>query len=320
MTVKIGVVMDPIESIKPVKDSTLAMMLAAQARGWELYYLAPNELYLDQGEARARCQTVTVRDDQEDWFSFGAETDGPLGELDAILMRVDPPFDMDYIYITYILERAEAAGALVVNRPNALRDCNEKLFTAWFPEHCPRTVVSASQQRLRDTLTELGDTIIKPLDGMGGASIFRLRADDPNIGVILEHMTLHGKRQCMMQRFMPEIKDGDKRVLVIDGVAVPYTLARIPTKGETRGNLAAGGKGVAMPITEAEQALVDAVAPELKRRGLLFVGLDVIGDKLTEINVTSPTCIRELDSAYGLDIASLLMDAIEAKLQAGEHK
>lgn len=314
MTVKIGVVMDPIASIKPSKDSTLAMMLAAQARGWELYYLPPSELYLDQGEARARYNAVAVRDDNEDWFSLGKEFDGPLGDLDAILMRVDPPFDMDYIYITYILERAEAAGTLVVNRPSALRDCNEKLFTAWFPEHCPPTLVSASQQRLREMLMKRGDVIIKPLDGMGGESIFRMRSDDPNTGVILEHMTLHGKRQCMMQSFLPAIKDGDKRVLVIDGEPVPYTLARIPTKGETRGNLAAGGRGVAMPLTASERAIAEAIAPELQRRGLLFVGLDMIGDKLTEINVTSPTCIREIDAAYNLDIAGQLMDAIQRKL------
>ncbi len=314
MTVKIGVVMDPIESIKPVKDSSLAMMLAAQSRGWELYYLTPDELYLDQGEARASYNRITVRDDEQDWFTHGEKVDGPLGDLDVILMRVDPPFDMDFIYITYILERAEAAGALVVNRPNALRDCNEKLFTAWFPEHCPKTLVSASQKRLRARLMELGDAIIKPLDGMGGESIFRMRANEPNIGVILEHMTLRGKRQCMMQEFLPQITEGDKRVLVVDGEPVPYTLARIPTKGETRGNLAAGGKGVAMPLTDAERAIAEAVAPELVRRGLMFVGLDMIGGKLTEINVTSPTCIREIDAAYGIDIAGQLMDAIERKL------
>lgn len=315
MSLKVGVVMDPIESIKPVKDSSFAMMLAAQARGWELYYLPPSELYLDQGEARGRYQAVTVRDQSDDYYTLGESIDGPLGELDAILMRVDPPFDMDYIYITYILERAEAAGALVVNRPNALRDCNEKLFTAWFPEHCPRTLVTASSERLRERLAEMGDSIIKPLDGMGGESIFRMRADDPNIGVILEHMTLRGKRQCMMQEFLPDITEGDKRVLVVDGEVVPYTLARIPTKGETRGNLAAGGRGVAMPITDKERAIAEAVAPELVKRGLMFVGLDMIGGKLTEINVTSPTCIREIDAAYDIDIAGQLMDAIERKLK-----
>lgn len=315
MSLKVGVVMDPIESIKPVKDSSFAMMLAAQARGWELYYLPPSELYLDQGEARGRYQAVTVRDQSDDYYTLGESIDGPLGELDVILMRVDPPFDMDYIYITYILERAEAAGALVVNRPNALRDCNEKLFTAWFPEHCPRTLVTASSERLRERLAEMGDSIIKPLDGMGGESIFRMRADDPNIGVILEHMTLRGKRQCMMQEFLPDITEGDKRVLVVDGEVVPYTLARIPTKGETRGNLAAGGRGVAMPITDKERAIAEAVAPELVKRGLMFVGLDMIGGKLTEINVTSPTCIREIDAAYDIDIAGQLMDAIERKLK-----
>lgn len=316
MTVKVGVVMDPIESIKPVKDSSLAMMLAAQARGWQLFYLQPGELYMDQGEARARYNAITVRDDADDWYTHGEVVDGPLGELDVILMRVDPPFDMDFIYITYILERAEAAGALVVNRPNALRDCNEKLFTAWFPEQCPSTLVSASQERLRERLILLGDAIIKPLDGMGGESIFRMSADGANIGVILEHMTLRGKRQCMMQEFLPAISEGDKRVLVIDGEVVPYTLARIPTGGETRGNLAVGGKGVAMPLTDAERAVAEAVGPELVRRGLMFVGLDMIGGKLTEINVTSPTCIREIDAAYGIDIAGQLMEAIQRKLEA----
>lgn len=316
MTVKVGVVMDPIESIKPVKDSSLAMMLAAQARGWQLFYLQPGELYMDQGEARARYNAITVRDDADDWYTHSEVVDGPLGDLDVILMRVDPPFDMDFIYITYILERAEAAGALVVNRPNALRDCNEKLFTAWFPEQCPSTLVSASQERLRERLIQLGDAIIKPLDGMGGESIFRMSADGANIGVILEHMTLRGKRQCMMQEFLPAISEGDKRVLVIDGEVVPYTLARIPTGGETRGNLAVGGKGVAMALTDAERAVAEAVGPELVRRGLMFVGLDMIGGKLTEINVTSPTCIREIDAAYGIDIAGQLMDAIDRKLKA----
>lgn len=314
MTVKIGVVMDPIESIKSYKDSSFAMMLAASARGWEIYYIPPGELYLDQGEARANYWPVSVRDNPEDWYTLGDCVDGPLSELDALLMRVDPPFDMDYIYITYLLERAEAAGTLVVNKPNALRDCNEKLFTAWFPEHCPRTVVSASQTRLRNWLAEMGDAIIKPLDGMGGESIFRLRSDGANIGVILEHMTRHGKLQCMMQSYLPAIKDGDKRVLVVDGAVVPFALARIPNKGETRGNLAVGGTGVAMPLTEDEQLVAESVAPDLVRRGLMFVGLDMIGGKLTEINVTSPTCIRELDAAYNLDIGGMLMDAIQRRL------
>ena len=316
MTVKVGVVMDPIESIKPVKDSSFAMMQAAQARGWELYYLPPGELYLDQGEARGRYQAVSVRDESKDYYTLGDTVEGPLAELDVILMRVDPPFDMDYIYITYILERAEAAGSLVVNRPNALRDCNEKLFTSWFPEQCPVTRVSASQARLRAWLEEMGDAIIKPLDGMGGESIFRMSSTGANIGVILEHMTLRGKRQCMLQEFMPEISEGDKRVLVVDGEVVPYTLARIPVGGETRGNLAAGGKGVAMPITEKERAVAEAVAPELVKRGLMFVGLDMIGGKLTEINVTSPTCIREIDAVYDTDIGGLLMEAIQRKLDA----
>ncbi|MEM9602947.1 MAG: glutathione synthase [Pseudomonadota bacterium] len=316
MTIQIGVVMDPIEHIKPVKDSSLAMMLAAQARGWAVHYLQPADLYLRDGEACASRRAVRVADDETDWFSLGNATDGPLAELDVILMRVDPPFDMDYIYATYILERAEHAGVLVVNKPQSLRDANEKLFTAWFPDLCPPTLVSASQARLKSFVEEQQDTVIKPLDGMGGESIFRLGQADPNLNVVLEHMTRRGRRQCMIQSYLPAIREGDKRILLVDGVPAPFALARIPSAGETRGNLAAGGRGVPVPLSDSDRAIADAVAQPLRDRGLLFVGLDVIGDRLTEINVTSPTCIRELDAGCGLDIAGDLMDAIARQLAA----
>ena len=230
------------------------------------------------------------------------------------MMRKDPPFDNEYIYSTYILELAEKLGSLIVNKPQSLRDANEKLFTAWFPECTPDTVVSRRADILRDFIAKHSDVILKPLDGMGGASIFRVKADDPNIGVIIETLTDHGKTTAMAQKFIPEITEGDKRILVIEGKPIPYALARIPAKGETRGNLAAGGRGVAVPLSDSDYAIVDRVAPTLVEKGLIFVGLDVIGSCLTEINVTSPTCIREIDAAYGTDIATDLMDAIAAKL------
>ncbi len=316
MAIRIGVVMDPIHTIKPAKDSTLAMLLAAQKRGWQVEYMLASDLYLQNGTACALRRNLSVRDTADDWFTLGDERDGPLSSLDVLLMRVDPPFDMDYIYSTYILEQAEADGVLVVNKPQTLRDANEKLFTAWFPDLCPATLVSASQSRLKSFVQEQKDTVIKPLDGMGGESIFRLGADDPNLNVILEHMTRRGRRQCMIQTFLPEIRDGDKRILLVDGEPAPYALARIPSAGETRGNLAAGGRGVPVPLSDSDRAIAAAVAEPLRARGLLFVGLDVIGDRLTEINVTSPTCIRELDAAHGLDIAGDLMNVIERMLAA----
>ncbi len=252
--------------------------------------------------------------DPANWFEFGERDERPLAELSALLMRKDPPFDTEYVYATHILERAEAEGLLVVNKPQSLRDCNEKLFTAWFPELTPPTLVTRQAPRIRQFLAEHGDIIVKPLDGMGGASIFRVRQDDPNIGVILETLTEHGQRYAMAQRYLPAIKDGDKRILIVDGEPVPFCLARIPQGGETRGNLAAGGRGVAQPLSESDWTIARAVAPELRRRGLLFVGLDVIGDRLTEINVTSPTCIREIDAAHGTDIAGQLIEAIARRL------
>ncbi|WP_409422381.1 glutathione synthase [Pseudaeromonas sp. ZJS20] len=314
MTIKLGIVMDPIAGIKIKKDTSFAMLLEAQLRGYELYYMEMGDLYLEDGEARASLRRLTVKEDPNGWFTLGDPEDAPLAMLDTLLMRKDPPFDTEYIYATYILERAEEAGVLVVNKPQSLRDANEKLFTAWFAEYTPTTLVTRNAQRLRAFHRQHQDVILKPLDGMGGASIFRIKADDPNVGVIIETLTEHGQRYCMAQTYLPAIKDGDKRVLVIDGEPVPYCLARIPASGETRGNLAAGGRGEPRPLSEADWAIARAVAPVLKAKGLLFVGLDIIGDRLTEINVTSPTCIREIEAVYPVNIAGQLMDAIERRL------
>lgn len=316
MTVKLGVVMDPIADINVKKDTTLAMLLAAQRRGWELYYMEQNDLSLDQGLARGIVRRLSVQDNPESWYELGSPQDTALSELDVLLMRKDPPFDMDFIYSTYILEAAQLAGTLVVNDPRSLRDCNEKLFATQFPQCCPPLIVAASAARLKAFHAEHGDVIFKPLDGMGGASIFRVKAGDPNLSVIIETLTDHGRQQIMAQKFLPEIVAGDKRILMVDGVPAEYGLARIPMSGETRGNLAAGGSGVAMPLTDRERWICAQVAPVLREKGLLFVGLDVIGDYLTEINVTSPTCVRELDRAHELDIAGDLMDVIATKLAA----
>ena len=306
----LGVVMDPIGSIKPYKDTTLAMLLAAQARGWSLSYMEQGDLYLLGGEARARRRPLTVRDDPHDWFSLGEPADGPMAGLDLVLMRKDPPFDMEYIYTTYVLERAEAAGVRVVNRPQALRDANEKAYTAWFPQCCPPTLMTREMGRIRAFLAEHKKIVVKPLDGMGGAMVFVLAEGDPNISVVLETLTQAGTHLTVAQKYLPEIKDGDKRILVIDGEPVPYALARVPKPGESRGNLAAGGKGVGVPLSERDRRIVAEVAPALRQKGLLFVGLDVIGHWLTEINVTSPTCVRELDAIYKLDIAGQFMDQL----------
>ncbi|CAG9413169.1 Glutathione synthetase [Providencia alcalifaciens] len=313
--IKLGIVMDPISSIKIKKDTSFAMMLEAARRGYEIHYMEMNDLYLHQGEARATTKIVTVEENPTKWYEFHSEQDIALSDLDAILMRKDPPFDTEYIYATYILERAEQAGSLLVNKPQSLRDCNEKLFTAWFPELTPDTLVTRSSEKLREFHQKHGDVIFKPLDGMGGASIFRLKKDDPNVGVIIETLTEHNSRYCMAQNFLPAIKEGDKRVLVVDGEPVPYCLARIPAQGETRGNLAAGGRGEARPLTESDWAIARAVAPTLKEKGLIFVGLDIIGDRLTEINVTSPTCAREIEAAFDISITGMLMDAIERRLK-----
>jgi glutathione synthase len=313
--IRLGVVMDPIASIKIHKDSTFAMLLAAQARGWQLHYMEQHDLSLRDGLCLARTRALQVEDNAAGWFRLDSAQTLPLHELDLVLMRKDPPFDMEYIYATYLLESAEKQGCLVVNRPQSLRDANEKLFTSYFPQCTPPTLVTRREEALRAFHREHGDIILKPLGGMGGASVFRVTADDPNLGVILETLTRHGSIYTMAQRFIPEISRGDKRILMIDGRPVPYALARIPAQGETRGNLAAGGRGEGIPLSERDRWIADQVGPELRRRGILFAGLDVIGDYLTEVNVTSPTCIRELDAQFGLDIAGDLMDTIAAKLE-----
>lgn len=314
MTVKLGVVMDPISEITVKKDSTLAMLLAAEKRGWELRYMELRDLLLRDGICHGNMRPISVRDDPVSWYELGEPATEPLAELDVILMRKDPPFDMEYVYATYLLEQAEQHGVLVVNKPQSLRDANEKLYTAWFPECCPPTMVTREMARLYEFLAVEKQIILKPLDGMGGTSIFRASEGDPNTNVIFETMTRHETRFIMAQRFLPEIVDGDKRVLLIDGEPLPYALARVPAEGDARGNLAAGASGVGVELTDRERWIASQVGPVVRDKGLVFVGLDVIGQHLTEINVTSPTCIRELDAIYGLDIASRLMDVIEARL------
>ena len=315
MSKKLGVVMDPIGAINFHKDSTLAMLLAADKRGWQLYYMEQGDLFLQDGRCHARLAQLEVRADENDWFTLSDATTAPLDELDVVLMRKDPPVNMEFIYTTLLLERAEAHGTLVVNKPAAIRNANEKLYTAWFPQCCTPTRVSRDMRLLKDFHAEHGDIIVKPLDGMGGASIFRVQQQDPNLNVILETITGNGTISAMAQRYIPEITAGDKRILMIDGEPFPHALARIPASGETRGNLAAGGRGEGVDLSKRDRWICAQVGPALREQGLLFVGLDVIGDYLTEINVTSPTCIRELDKLYNADIADQLMDAIDTRLQ-----
>jgi len=314
MTISIGVVMDPIESITYKKDSTLAMLWEADARNWQIFYMLQSDLYIDNGEPCARMTRLQTHHNPEQWYTFGEQKLAPLQELDVILMRKDPPFDMNFIYTTYMLEQAEARGVLVVNKPQSLRDCNEKVFATHFPQCCAPTLVSADKQRLRAFAAEHGDVILKPLDGMGGASIFRTGINDGNLSVIMETLTQHGRLPAMAQKYIPEISLGDKRILVVNGEPVSHCLARVPAVGEVRGNLAAGGSGIVQPLTDRDRWICDQVRDTLLKKGLIFVGLDVIGDYLTEINVTSPTCIREIDAGAGLNIAGLLMDAIASKL------
>lgn len=311
---KLGIVMDPIANISYKKDTSLALLLAAAQRGWQLYYMQQSDLYLDQGRAMATMAPLKVFADPDHWFELEAAEAQPIAHLDAVLMRKDPPFDSEFIYSSYILEAAEREGCLIVNKPQSLRDCNEKVYATQFPECCPPVLVSRSEIQLRAFHQQHGDVIFKPLDGMGGTGIFRCKADDPNLGVILETLTRYGQETIMAQQFIPDISNGDKRILMVDGEPVPYCLARIPAEGETRGNLAAGGRGVAQPLSDRDRWIAEQIGPSLKAKGLIFVGLDVIGDYLTEINVTSPTCVREIDAAYGTDIGSLLMDAITARL------
>ena len=314
MSIKLGIVMDPIASINYKKDSSLAMLLAASNRGWELFYMEQDDLYQKEGAAMGSVQPLTVKADPEDWFSLGERSEMPLAELNVILMRKDPPFDMEFIYSTYLLEQAEQAGTLVVNKPQSIRDCNEKIFATMFPQCTPPVMVARSPRLLKEFAQEHGDVVLKPLDGMGGSSIFRTHPEDLNLNVIIETLTDYGQRQAMIQKYIPAITAGDKRILMINGEPVPYCLARIPTKGELRGNLAAGGTAEGRPLSDRDRWIAEQIGPTLREKGLMFVGLDVIGDYLTEINVTSPTCIRELDNQFGISIADQLMDAIEAEL------
>jgi len=315
--IRLGVVMDPIERIKPVKDTTLAMLLEAQRRGYALEYLGQADLSVLEGRLGLRLRALTVRDDQADWFELGPARQADAQELDVILMRKDPPFDMEYIYTTFLLERAEDVGVLVVNKPAALRDVSEKAYTMWFPEFTPPTMVTRAMADMRRFVERYGAAVVKPLDGMGGRSIFVLQPGDPNTGVILETLTDHDQRYAMIQRYVPEIvAGGDRRILVVDGEPYGHALARIPAKGENRGNLAAGARGEGRDLTDREREICAAVGPVLRDKGILFAGLDVIGDQLTEINVTSPTGVRELDALYGDNICAGLFDAIERRLEA----
>jgi len=314
MQISLGVVMDPIDRINVKKDTTLTLLLAAQEQGWSLFYMEMDDLAIINGRACARQRALKVFNDSEHWYELGEPIDKPMAELDCILMRKDPPFDSEFIYATYILEAAEREGTLVVNKPQSLRDCNEKIFATQFPQCTPPLLVSRDPERLRAFHQQHGDVIYKPLDGMGGTGIFRARLDDPNISVIIETLTELGTRTIMAQRYIPEITEGDKRILVIDGEPVPFCLARVPAKGETRGNLAAGGRGIVQPLSERDMEIVAQVSPALREKGFLFAGLDVIGSYLTEINVTSPTCAREIDREQNTQIGTQLMAAICQRL------
>ncbi|VFP87501.1 glutathione synthase [Candidatus Erwinia haradaeae] len=314
--IKLGIVMDPITSINLKKDSSIAMLTEASFRGYEVYYMEMSDLYLYKGDGRARTRLINIiiQNNNYPYFSFKNEQDIALSSLDVILMRKNPPFDTEFLYSTYILERAEEQGVLIINKPQSLRDCNEKLFTLWFSDLIPETLVTRNIIKIREFWKRHHDIIVKPLDGMGGLSIFRIKQDDLNISVILETMTQYGSVYCMSQEYLPSILDGDKRVLVIDGQAVPYCLARIPQAGEIRGNLAAGGYGEVRVLSDSDRKIVDRISPTLQQKGLIFVGLDIIGNKLTEINVTSPTCICEIEAALSISISGLLMDVIEKRL------
>ena len=314
MARQLAVLMDPIGKIKIAKDTTFALLLEAQRRGWGLNYLSHGDLALRGGEAWARLAPLNVRDDPTDWFTLGTATWAPLAQVQLVLARKDPPFDEQFLYDTHVLDRAEAAGVTVLNRPQSLRDANEKLFALHFPQCIPPTLVARDHAELRRFAGEQGEVVLKPLDGMGGRSIFKSRHDDPNLNVILETLTQNGQRFAMAQRYLPEIKSGDKRILLIDGEPVPYALARIPQGTDFRGNLAAGGKGQGQPLTDRDRWIAAQVGPEAVRRGMRLVGLDVIGDWLTEINVTSPTCARELDAQFGINIAGMLFDKLEQTL------
>ncbi|QGZ41104.1 glutathione synthase [Pseudoduganella flava] len=314
---KIAFLADPLSTFKIYKDSTYAMMAEAAKRGHEVYAFQQRHMALENGLVRAYVSRITMTGGgQEDWYEAAPSEDVSLSEFDAIVERKDPPFDMEYVYGTYLLQQAERHGARVFNSPQAIRDHNEKLAIAQFPEFTSPTLVTSDEMRLRAFHAEHGDVIFKPLDGMGGAGIFRVKADGLNLGSIVETLTDNGRRTIMAQRYIPEIVKGDKRILVIGGKPVPFSLARIPQAGEVRGNLAAGGTGVAQPLTENDRAIAEAIGPVLAKRGLLLVGLDVIGDYLTEVNVTSPTCFQEITQQTGFQVAAMFIDALEAQARA----
>jgi glutathione synthase len=313
-TIKLGVIMDPIANIHFKKDSTLAMLWEAKRRGWEIYYFEIKDFFSQNGKVFGNSRLLTVFEDSKYWFEFGKEEIIPLAQLNILLMRKDPPFDANYLYVTQLLEQVERSGVLVANKPQSLRDANEKLFATWFPECIPPTLVTKKISDLRQFFHEQKAIVCKPLDAMGGYSVFCLQQGDKNASVIFEVMTQQETQFIMAQRFIPEITQGDKRILLIDGEPIPYALARIPMDGEARGNLAAGGRGVAQPLTARDQWICQQVAPTLREKGLYFVGLDIIGDYLTEINVTSPTCIRELDQQCQLNISATFLDCLTAKL------
>lgn len=313
MSLSVAVLMDPIRAIKIAKDSTFAMLLEASRRGHALLYMEQGDLALRNGEAWARLRPLTVKEDPTGWFTLGEPTWRPLAEVDIVLARKDPPVDAQFIYDTMVLERAQRAGCKVVNDPRSLRDCNEKLFALDFPQCIAPTLVSRDAGELRRFVAEHGEAVLKPLDGMGGRGIFRVKHGDSNLNSMLETLLDGARHFAIAQKYIPEITAGDKRILLIDGEPVPFALARIPQGDEFRGNLAAGGRGEGIPLSDRDRWIAAQVAPELVRRGLRFVGLDVIGDYLTEINVTSPTCIRELDAQFGINIAGLMFDAIEAR-------
>jgi glutathione synthase len=318
----IAVLMDPIAAIKPKKDSTLAMMLAAQRRGVDLFYFEQRHLWCRDGTAMATLHPISVRDDSSDWFTLGEPFKTKLAAIDAVLMRKDPPFDTEYIYTTYLLERAEAEGCLIANRPQGLRDMNEKVFTAWFSHCCAPTLVTRDMSDMATFLAEHGRAVCKPLFGMGGRSIFVLEHGEKNANVVFETLTDYGTRYAIVQRYIPDIvSTGDSRVLLVDGEPVPYALARIPSPGDNRGNLAAGAQGVGRPLNDRDRWLAGQIGPVVRDRGMLFVGLDVIGGYVTEINVTSPTGIRELDRQFGTEIGGMVIDAILARLatRTGAH-
>jgi glutathione synthase len=302
--------MDPIASINPPKDTTLAIMLEAQRRGWEIYVLEQRDLWLLNGTVFARTDRVTLHDDSEHWFDITEELIAELAEFDIILMRKDPPFNTEYIYTTYLLELAEAKGAKVFNKPQSLRDANEKLFVAWFPQCTPPTLVTRSAELLREFIATHSDAVLKPLNSMGGGSIFRLQQHDPNINVVIETLTENGNTTIMAQKFLPEIAQGDKRIIMINGEPIPYALARVPKPGEIRGNLSAGGTGIGIELNDHDRWICSQVGPTLRNKQLTLVGLDVIGDYLTEINVTSPTCVREIEKIYGINICAQFLDVI----------